>query len=306
MIPQLKYYDFKINDLAGQHIYDIQLENHEIHCVGLTGSLVRFAFPNTYAGVSEDVLKAAADRGSAVHEAFEKYFKYLVQNDKKAVHEGIALLEGAGLTNVANEYLVFHDGFATKVDNVSINKQDEVCLLDYKCTYAANEDKVALQLSYNAEWFEEINPGTKVSHIYLVWLSEKRGVYKLIELKRVPKAKLDEVVMAYAANDESYRYSVESEELPEYFLFRQEKLAWLLFEQKMIELKINEYKNDLLSYMQQEGIHSFTGSKMTVTLMEEKTSKRFDTKAFQSEHPEIYDKYLTDKKTKAFIHIVAK
>lgn len=306
MIPQLKYYDFKINDLAGQHIYDIQLENHEIHCVGLTGSLVRFAFPNTYAGVSEDVLKAAADRGSAVHEAFEKYFKYLVPSDKKVVHEGIALLEGAGLTNVANEYLVFHDGFATKVDNVSINKQDEVCLLDYKCTYAANEDKVALQLSYNAEWFEEINPGTKVSHIYLVWLSEKRGVYKLIELKRVPKAKLDEVVKAYAANDESYRYSVESEELPEYFTARQNELAQLIYEQKLIELKINEYKDDLQNWMQQEGITTLKGSKLTVSYTDERISKKFDAKAFQSEYPELYNKFCTDSKTKASIRIIAK
>lgn len=306
MIPQLKYYDFKINDLAGQHIYDIQLENHEIHCVGLTGSLVRFAFPNTYAGVSEDVLKAAADRGSAVHEAFEKYFKYLVPSDKKAVHEGIALLEGAGLTNVANEYLVFHDGFATKVDNVSINKQDEVCLLDYKCTYAANEDKVALQLSYNAEWFEEINQGIKVAHIYLVWLSEKRGVYKLIELKRVPKAKLDEVVKAYAANDENYRYSVESEELPEYFTARQNELAQLIYEQKLIELKINEYKNDLQNFMQQEGISTLKGSKLTISYTDERVSKKFDAKAFQSEYPELYNKFCTDSKTKASIRIIAK
>lgn len=306
MIPTLKYYDFELNDLAGQHIYQIHLENHDIHCMGLTGTLVNFAFPNTYTGVSEEVLKAAADRGSAVHEAFEKYFKYLVPTDKKAVHESIALLEDAGLTNVANEYLVFHDGFATKVDNVSINKQDEVCLIDYKCTYSANEDKVALQLSFNADWFEEINPGIKVSHIYMMWLSDKRGIYKLIELKRVTKAKLDEVVKAYTLNDEDYHYTIESEDLPDYFLSRQNELWQLIYEQKLIELKINEYKNDLLTYMQQEGIDSFKGSKMTVTFSEEKTSKKFDAKKFQEEYPQLYDKFLTDSKTKASVRIVTK
>ena len=55
-------------------------ETHEYYCNGEKGisvtQLLKYKFPKKYEGISEEVLKRAAERGTMIHESIEMYERY--------------------------------------------------------------------------------------------------------------------------------------------------------------------------------------------------------------------------------------
>lgn len=186
---------------------------------GVTGTLIKKAFPDTYKNIPEAVLKKAAERGGLIHNTFETFCSIFDADIKKypnpteelqAFH---SMLVAYDLHYVASEYLVTDgENFASAIDGVFSDNEGNIYLVDYKTTATLHYDNVSLQLSIYAKWFEEQNPDLKVKEIVCMWF--KNGQSKFQPLPRVADYQIDDLINAYLADDTDYQYKVE---VPEQF-----------------------------------------------------------------------------------------
>lgn len=186
---------------------------------GITGTLIKKAFPDTYKGIPNAVLAKAAERGSVVHQNLE-LFDTICNSDINImpsvlpeVKDYNEMLISYSLHHVDSEYLVTdNENFASAIDKVLEDNEGNIYLADIKTTATLHYDNVSLQLSIYARWFEEQNPDLKVKEIVCMWF--KNGQSKFQPLPRVADYQIDDLIAAYLADDAEYQYKVE---VPEQF-----------------------------------------------------------------------------------------
>ena len=156
---------------------------------GITGTLIRRAFPDKYKDVDPEVLAEAARKGHELHEAIQNFYRFGITSDDERVNNYVELKQGRGLITVENEYLVSdNEHYASSIDIVMRNVLDEVTLVDVKTTYTLDRASTALQLSIYKRWFEQQNEGLKVAHICALWLPNRNhSICELVELSPVQK-----------------------------------------------------------------------------------------------------------------------
>lgn len=139
---------------------------------GVTGTLIKKAFPDTYKNVPESVLKKAAERGGLIHNTFETFCSIFdadikqYPNPTEELQTFHSMLVAYDLHYVASEYIVTDgENFASAIDGIFADSEGNIYLVDYKTTATLHYDNVSLQLSIYAKWFEEQNPDLKVKEI---------------------------------------------------------------------------------------------------------------------------------------------
>ena len=184
---------------------------------GVTGTLIKKAFPDTYKNIPESVLMKAAERGGLIHNTFETFcsiFDADIKQYPNPTEELLAfhsMLVAYDLHYVASEYLVTDgENFASAIDGIFADNEGNIYLADYKTTATLHYDNVSLQLSIYAKWFEEQNPDLKVKEIVCMWF--KNGQSKFQPLPRVSDEQIDDLINAYRADDAEYQYKVEDPE----------------------------------------------------------------------------------------------
>lgn len=276
---------------------------------GITSTLIAFAFPDTYAGVSEKKMKEAADHGSVVHETVE-LFETLFEGDKEKysgtwspeLTNYIDLKEANHLTHQAQEYLVSdNELFASAIDIVFTNEKGEIVLSDIKTTSKILTDHVSLQLSIYAMLFEKMNPDLKVSHLSCMWLHDFSCKY--VEVPRVSENAISKLIQAYLNEDKEYRYEVE---IPEDFITLEEKYIQLTEQVNIYTEKQNEVKKQLMELMDSKKMKSVKTPFGQYSYVPATTQKRFDSKRFKEENPEAYDSYMKESMTQPQIRIKLK
>lgn len=126
--------------------------------------VVENGFGNKYSAVDPAVLKRAADRGTRIHEAIERYCKTGEEEPISEVHNFKFLQKKYGFEVVGNELpvIIYFDGLtiAGRLDMV-IRMNGELGGVDIKSTYAFDKERTALQLNlyrigyrqcYGEEW----------------------------------------------------------------------------------------------------------------------------------------------------------
>lgn len=265
---------------------------------GITGTLIRRAFPDKYKDVDPEVLAEAARKGHELHEAIQNYDRFGITSDDERVKNYVELKHGRGLITVENEYLVSdNEHYASSIDIVMRNVLDEVTLVDIKTTYTLDRASTALQLSIYKRWFEQMNDGLKVAHICAIWMPNKdHSICDVVELSPVSNDIIDALIEA-DLNDEPFEYmSVPKgyDELEaEYRRFAQMKAE--------AEQGIEQVKTRLMELMKQENLQTIKSGYYTVSYIPEKVGKRFDSTLFKSENKELYNKYMKDSVTAAQI-----
>lgn len=169
---------------------------------GITGTLVRKAFPDTYKDIPESVLMKAAERGGMIHNSFELFCTVfdsdinMYPNPTEEIRAFNSMLVSYGLHHVDSEYLVTDsENFASAIDGVFADSDGNIYLVDYKTTSTLHYDNVSLQLSIYARWFEEQNPDLKVKELVCMWF--KNGQSRFQPLPRVSEEKIDALIKAY-------------------------------------------------------------------------------------------------------------
>lgn len=123
-------------------------ESHEyfldgVKIPGITGVIGKYLFPDDYAGISEETLAKAAERGTEVHKLIEMADdldlwatpeQQVYKKHKDAMnwlHYGSEVLVTNGTTH------------ATAIDKVYLNPDGTVDIADIKTTYKVDKDKLA-------------------------------------------------------------------------------------------------------------------------------------------------------------------
>lgn len=272
---------------------------------GITGTLIKKAFPDTYKGIPNAVLAKAAERGSVVHQNLE-LFDTICNSDINImpsvlpeVKDYNEMLISYGLHHVDSEYLVTdNENFASAIDKVLEDNEGNIYLADIKTTATLHYDNVSLQLSIYAKWFEEQNPDLKVKEIVCMWF--KNGQSKFQPLPRVSDEQIDELINAYLAEDADYQYKVE---IPEQFSALEQEYRLITARMDALKIKQDDLKEQMMKMMEankQKSIKTNIGSYSYVAAS---TKKTFDTKLFKDTEPEHYEHYLKETTTKPSIRI---
>ena len=272
---------------------------------GITGTLIRKAFPDTYKDIPEAVLAKAAERGGMIHNSFELFCTVFgadikqYPNPSEEIQALNSMLLSFDLHHVDSEYLVT-DGkyFASAIDGVFADSDNNIYLVDYKTTSTLHYNNVSLQLSIYARWFEQMNPKLKVKEIVCMWF--KNGQSKFQPLPRVSEEKIDELIAAYLNNDDTYHYDVE---IPEEFSALEQEYRLVTARMEALKIRQDTIKEKLMHMMEQNKQKSIKTSFGSYAYVAASTSKRFDTKLFKDTEPEHYEYYLKDVETKPSIRI---
>lgn len=272
---------------------------------GITGTLIKKAFPDTYKGIPDAVLAKAAERGSVVHQNLE-LFDTVFNSDVNIMHSVLPevkdyneMIISYGLHHVDSEYLVTdNENFASAIDKVLADNEGNIYLADIKTTATLHYDNVSLQLSIYAKWFEEQNPDLKVKEIVCMWF--KNGQSKFQPLPRVSDEQIDELINAYLADDAEYQYKVE---VPEQFSALEQEYRLITARMDALKIKQDDLKEQIMKMMEankQKSIKTNIGSYSYVAAT---TKKTFDTKLFKDTEPDHYEYYLKETTTKPSIRI---
>lgn len=272
---------------------------------GVTGTLIKKAFPDTYKNIPESVLKKAAERGGLVHNTFETFCSIFDADIKKypntteelqAFH---SMLVAYDLHYVASEYLVTDgENFASAIDGIFADNEGNIYLVDYKTTATLHCDNVSLQLSIYAKWFEEQNPDLKVKEIVCMWF--KNGQSKFQPLPRVSDEQIDELINAYLADDAEYQYKVE---VPEQFSSLEQEFRLITARVDALKIKQDELKEKIMKMMEDNKQKSVKTLFASYSYVAATTKKTFDTKLFKDTEPDHYEHYLKETTTKPSIRI---
>lgn len=272
---------------------------------GITGTLIRKAFPDTYKDIPESVLMKAAERGGMIHNSFELFCTvfgsdiHAYPNPTQELMDFSDMLQAYELHHVESEYLVT-DGknFASAIDGIFADSESNIYLVDYKTTSTLHYDNVSLQLSIYAMWFEQMNPDLKVKEIVCMWF--KDGKSKFQPLPRVSDEKISELITAYLENDEAYKYEVE---IPQEFSVLEQEYRLLTARIDTLKLRQDEVKEKLMQMMETNKQKSIKTTYGSYAYIAASTRQTFDSKLFKDTEPEHYEHYLKEVETKPSIRI---
>lgn len=272
---------------------------------GVTGTLIKKAFPDTYKNIPESVLKKAAERGGLVHNTFEIFCSIFdadikqYPNPTEELQAFHRMLVAYDLHYVASEYLVTDgENFASAIDGIFADSEGNIYLVDYKTTATLHYDNVSLQLSIYAKWFEEQNPGLKVKEIVCMWF--KNGQSKFQPLPRVADYQIDDLINAYLADDTDYQYKVE---VPEQFSALEQEFRLITARVDALKIKQDELKEKIMKMMEDNKQKSIKTQFASYSYVAATTKKTFDTKLFKDTEPGHYEHYLNETTTKPSIRI---
>ena len=272
---------------------------------GVTGTLIKKAFPDTYKNIPESVLMKAAERGSLIHNTFETFCSIFDADIKKypnpteelqAFH---SMLVAYDLHYVASEYLVTDgENFASAIDGIFADSEGNIYLVYYKTTATLHYDNVSLQLSIYAKWFEEQNPDLKVKEIVCMWF--KNGQSKFQPLPRVADNQIDDLINAYLADDTDYQYKVE---VPEQFSALEQEYRLITARMDALKIKQDELKEKIMKMMEDNKQKSIKTQFASYSYVESTTKRTLDTKLFKEKYPNAYERLTKVSISKPSIRI---
>lgn len=272
---------------------------------GVTGTLIKKAFPDTYKNIPESVLMKAAERGGLIHNTFETFCSIFnadikqYPNPTEELQAFHSMLVAYDLHYVASEYLVTDgENFASAIDGIFADNEGNIYLVDYKTTATLHYDNVSLQLSIYAKWFEEQNPDLKVKEIVCMWF--KNGQSKFQPLPRVADYQIDDLIAAYLADDAEYQYKVE---VPEQFSALEQEFRLITARVDALKIKQDDVKEQIMKMMEANKQKSIKTNIGSYSYVESTTKRTLDTKLFKEKYPNAYEKLTKVSISKPSIRI---
>lgn len=281
---------------------------------GITGTLVNRAYPKekTYADIDGSVLRHAADRGSACHQAVGNYYEIGLSSTgfEPVVEEAKRLLESQNLTPIRFEYVVTDfEHYASPIDIVCVNEKSEICIVDMKFTARLHYEQVELQTSIYQRFFHIVNPKLQAKHLYVLWIHTNdfhealnSGIY---ELTPVDDAFLDDLIKADTENtvfDITKYYGTVPAEVSKV----EEYLAALAADVKRKTDELNQIKDGLCQLMLDNNVKQYDSLHIKLTTVTPKPRLTFDTRAFQKDHPDLYAEYAHQSEVKPSVRLTVK
>lgn len=276
---------------------------------GITTIIKHYLFPDMYSNVSESVLEAARERGTAVHNELELEFIGIESDSAEAIaYRKIA--KDNKFKQIAAEYLV-HDelyGVATKIDSVLKLKGNNVALLDYKTTATLNTEYLRWQLSIEKMLFEYLNHNISVDKLYALHLPKpKDGVCdaKLVEIEPIPVPYIAELLLSYrdgrgAFENPFNNMGEEFDSLMEEYIQAEEALADIKERFKDFTEDQNKIKEKIRALMEEKGCTAVEKEGFKITRSANQISRTFDIELLKKQCPQFPIKWMKEIESKGY------
>ena len=253
------------------------LKDHELS--GITSVLERQLFPDTYAGVDEEILRQAAEYGTAVHQSCEDFDSSWLNDGTQEVADYISICKEHQLVHEMSEYLISDNtNYASMIDKVYRVNDNTFDICDIK-TYGAMTveklEKAKWQLSVYAYLFELQNPKAKVRNLFVIHLRNKPKkdgsfdhIADFIPVNRIPA----DICKALLDAD-----SIDHEE----------EIRNLILLKKDCEEKLNAFKTRILNAMESLDVRTWQTDGMRITRKLPTTRSSFSVADFKSANPDV-------------------
>ena len=280
---------------------------HEHHTYNLNGrmlsgvtAIVKWLFPDTYAGIPESVLMQAADYGTLIHSKCELADSMGIADDA-IVEQYLRIIKDAGLQVAVSEYLVSDlENVASSIDKVFVDDS----LGDIKTTSKIHWVNVTVQLSIYA-YLYECQTGRKANKLYVIWLPKPQyGVPMVKELTRIPDFVCEAMITEYVTGESnegslkllSHYINLEYDkrtkgEIPDGMQETIEEL--MMVKQRLDELgeREKELKKQILTAMQNAGEDSWCNDIIQFSRKAAYERESIDTKALKEKMPDVYESF---------------
>ncbi len=310
---------------------------------GITSLIHQVLQLGVYPGANDYVLKVQIPKagyyGSCVHKAIQMYDELGIECTEypEKPHYTAGMLPAQdvseelnsykcllmGLRTVACEFTVDYGNFASQIDSVKADEDDDIYLVDYKTNnlnyypggQAGLEEYLSWQLSCYAFMFEK-QTGKKVAGLIAFWLRKGEGERWAIERKPDEQVKclLDTLV---SLTDHGFVYFNDTMQVYDTTQLQKvvETSTGLVVPQEITkaiadlvkaEKAAKEMKERLRSLMEQNNVTKWECDEFTASIGKESKSTTFDSKALEKADPETYKKYLKTTTRKGSFKITAK
>lgn len=166
--------------------------------------ILKFIFPDKYAGIPQEILNKKASFGTTVHKAVEAYEEVVWDEplpemtyiEEEAFNQYCKLKEKHNIVVVEQETMVhFLDVYAGRFDMIA-KIEGHYSLADIKTTATLDEEYLSWQLS-----LYELATGEQFDKLYAIWLP-KKGLGKLVEIQRIDRDELLSKLREYEEQQE--------------------------------------------------------------------------------------------------------
>ncbi len=256
---------------------------------GITSVIQRQLFPNEYDDVPEEMMKAAAEYGTAVHESCELFDKEWVNDGTIEVADYIQLTHSNQLVHEASEYLVTDaKAFASMVDKVYRINQDSFILADIK-TYGTftpeKMERAKWQLSIYAYLFTLQNPGAKIDRLLVIRLRSKGKdhISEIIEVERI-SANICKALLEADLKGEQFNnpYSIPADIKAQEMTIRE-----LIQTKQQVDEELKNIKADILLRMEAINAKIWETDSMRITRKLPTQRESFDWARYKTDNPDL-------------------
>lgn len=310
--PDILLYTSQVRFVSKDHTY--WLDEKQLH--GITSTLIRSAFPDTYSDVPRHILDKAAANGTVMHQTIEIYDELGVTSDMPELQSYIDILKEHQLKVLATEYVVSDNTyFATCIDKVFLCPDGSIMLADLKRTAEIHFREVRLQLSLCRLFFSMLNPHLPEPMIAVMRLREQKRDF--IPLNPLPDSYLYALIDSYISGSTAPDFPEDSSDtsspapvtctdgprVPSSIADTEREVYEL--ERKLADMKQKKEKlaKGLLQLMQEHNIKQWKGSLVSLTRTLPSSRKSFDSAAFKADHPDLYNEYLREKEVAPSLRI---
>lgn len=281
---------------------------------GITPLLTEKLFPGKYASIPAKVLAHAAEHGTLVHlycetadDADARSFLPADPSIKADLEAYIEAVSEEALVHESSEYLVSDlQNYASSIDKVYRTSADTFTLADIKTTCELDTSYVSWQLSVYAYLFTRQNPGAKVDRLLAIHL--RKGKASIVQVERKPDQEIERLLLSGIEGTPfipSEPVVDEQEEplMPEELLSDEDDILDLIRQKKDIEQRIEQYKQRLLAYAQDNGLARMRGTTLRISVTKPATRVSIDAKRLKKEQAEIYYRYAIQTEIKPTVRI---
>lgn len=264
---------------------------------GITGMLHKHLFPDIYAGVSEEVLRRAAERGTLIHKRCEDYDNGNKEITCDEVYNYALICFENELQHEASEYIVSDEEyFASAIDKVYRVSDNEFILADIKTTSVLNLDYIRWQLSVYSYLFKLQNPQAQIAGLYAIWLRGDKYKFERVDpiseeyVKDLLTCEREGRMFLHPELAKASSALMLPNDVVERFCFLKEQV-------ERVTSDFEAVKSMLMEQMQAHNVKSWDCEAFKATIVPESVSIGFDAKRFEAENKELFEKYKT-KETK--------
>lgn len=261
---------------------------------GITSLLERQLFPDTYAGISEEILMQAAEYGKSVHESIEDFDMEWTNDGTQEVQDYISLCTEHSLIHEASEYLISdNSNYASMIDK--IYRVDETTfdigdLKTYGVMTADKLEKAKWQLSIYAYLFELQNKKAKVRNLFILHIRNKQKkdgsfdhISNYIPVQRIPS----EIVKDLLDTDLRGEQFQNPYAIPSDIASQESTIRTLIQAKNDAETKLNSIKARILSLMEAQDIKTWATETMRITRKLPTQRSSFSLVDFKEANPTI-------------------